>query len=30
MDFLLVSFTLSRKLIEASMTATQRERELVP
>ena len=29
-DFLLAPFTLSRKLIEASMTATQRERELVP
>ena len=30
MDFLLAPFTLSRKLVEASMTATQRERELVP
>jgi hypothetical protein len=29
-DFLLAPFTLSRKLVEASMTATQRERELVP
>jgi hypothetical protein len=29
MDFLLAPFTLSRKLVEASMTATQRERELV-
>ncbi len=28
-DFLLAPFTLSRKLVEASMTATQRERELV-
>jgi hypothetical protein len=30
MDFLLTPFTLSRKLVEASMTATQREREPVP
>jgi hypothetical protein len=29
MDFLLAPFILSRKLVEASMTATQRERELV-
>jgi hypothetical protein len=29
MDFLLAPFTLSRKLLEASMTATQREREPV-
>jgi hypothetical protein len=29
MDFLLAPFTLSRKLIEASMTAAQREREPV-
>ena len=29
-DFLLAPFTLSRKLVEASMTTTQRERELVP
>jgi hypothetical protein len=29
MDFLLAPFTLSRKLVEASMTATQREREPV-
>jgi hypothetical protein len=28
-DFLLAPFTLSRKLVEASMSATQRERELV-
>jgi hypothetical protein len=28
-DFLLAPFTLSRKLVEASMTAEQRERELV-
>ncbi len=30
MDFLLAPFTLSRKLAKASMTAAQRERELVP
>ncbi len=30
MDFLLAPFTLSRKLVEASMTAAQREREPVP
>ncbi len=30
MDFLLAPFTLSRKLVEASMTAEQREREPVP
>jgi hypothetical protein len=29
MDFLLAPFTLSRKLVEASMTATQHEREPV-
>ncbi len=29
MDFLLAPFTLSRKLVEASMTAAQREREPV-
>ena len=30
MDFLLAPLTLSRKLVEASMTAAQREREPVP
>ncbi len=30
LDFLLAPLTLSRKLVEASMAATQRERERVP